>query len=444
MKYAKNKKFDINMIVWPMTDIWDPKSVALLKRKSSGAFSQVYIGKKGSCKYAIKIFNDFYTNKTYDPLDTLDLPSCVPEENALLNMPEHPNIIKLKAKYVKNQAIHFVYELGKKSMHAYETDKPLEYIRQILRGLRHCHSYNIIHLDLKPDNIILMDDVHVKIADFGHSMVVPDVYKDYPVPFDKTTLWYRAPEQLFRVCYTGYSDIWSMGCIIYELYTEKYFCMTDNEMQMVLRLFKIYGTENIPHDYLTSDVAPKVLPKHPKQNWLGYDRELIPLEYRDILYKMLHPDYRKRPTIYEVCDVFEVDGPIDIKLVRSQSCPDSIDTTLVNKTPIITSIVEFISNNYGKECLVQVDRETPEDARYIDIITEFGGCDSVLLEPKQGAQPITLNPGVLESPYPCFLFLTHPQFVNPTDDFYCIGYKIDPDIFIQLNQYYYVEWINNL
>jgi len=427
-----------------MTDIWDPKSVALVKRKSSGAFSQVYIGKKGGHKYAVKIFNDFYTNQTYDPLDTLELPSCISEENALLNMPIHPNIIKLEAKYVKNQAIHFAYELGKKSMHAYETDHPLDYIRQILRGLRHCHSHNIIHLDLKPDNIIMMHDSSVKIADFGHSVIVPEVYGEYPVPFDKTTLWYRAPEQLFRVCYTGYSDIWSMGCIIYELYVGKYFCMTENEMQMVLRLFKTYGTDNIPTDYLKADVAPKVLPKHPKQNWLGYDRESIPSEYRNILYQMLHPDYRKRPTIYEVCDAFEVDGPLDelgITVIRSHSCPDPIDSTQVSKIPIVISIIDFINQNYGKEALVQVERDTPEEARYMDIISQIGGCESVKLETLPGRSPSVIKPEELKQPYPSFLFLDRPTIINPGKDFYCMGYKIDPDIFVELIQNHYVEYI---
>lgn len=423
------------MVVWRHTEIWDPKSVVLTKRKSSGAFSQVYIGKKDKERYAIKIFNDFYTNQTYNPFDVDDLPSCVSEENALMNMPEHPNIIQLVGKYVKGNSIHFAYELGKKSMHAYDPPNPLPLIQQILRGLRHCHLHNIIHLDLKPDNIIMMDDDNVKIADFGHASIVPEVYDFYPIPFDKTTLWYRSPEQLFRISFSGYSDIWSMGCIIYELYTGEYFCITDNEMQMVTKLFQIYGTENIPEEYIKSAVAPKVAPKYPKQNWLGYRRNKIPSEYREILLQMLHPDPKKRPDIYQVCSVFEVDGPPPpLFLRRHHSCPDPIDTTQISKIPIIMNIVDFITQNYGDDAIVAIERTDPEDAVYMDIIEYVEGCESINIEQRQGGPYVEYKVGEFDPPYPVFMFIKRPEFINHGEDFRCVGYKIDPEVFVKIIQ----------
>lgn len=422
------------------TEIWNPKSIIMVKRKSSGAFSQVYIGKHEGIKYAIKVFTDFDTHRTYNPFDREDLPSCVSEENALLNMPPHPNVIRLVGKYIKNKAIHFAYELGKKSMHAYDPQEPLPYIKQLLAGLKHCHSHNIIHLDLKPDNVIMMDTEHVKIADFGHAVITPDVYASHSVQYDKTTLWYRSPEQLFRVCYSGYSDIWAMGCILYELYVGRYFCMTDTEMQMVMKLFKIYGTENIPLAYREAKVAPKKIPYYPKQDWLGDEKMLIPEEYQDIIRWMLHPDHDARPTIHQVCEVFDRPSPASpaAALPRSLSCPDlTAHTDAHTPHTIITgNIIDYITANFGADTLTEIETDDPEEAITFDIITDLRGVNKLELEPELGA-PLENFPVEYPAqyPYPTFMFLQRPKItVDPEDDFLCTGVKVDTSAYIKLLQ----------
>ena len=68
---------------------------------------------------------------------------------------------------------------------------------QILSGLAYCHTAGVIHRDLKPDNILLVDNRTVKIADFGLARLygVPE-RKFHP---EVVTHWYRAPE-LFLQC----------------------------------------------------------------------------------------------------------------------------------------------------------------------------------------------------------------------------------------------------
>lgn len=93
----------------------------------------------------------------------------------------------------------------------------LKYASEIIMGLKYLHSNKIIHRDLKPANIFITSDNVCVIGDFGLSKLVPDLnelmtsYKGSPL--------YMSPELLFGNKYDSSCDIWSLGCIIYELCT---------------------------------------------------------------------------------------------------------------------------------------------------------------------------------------------------------------------------------
>ena len=87
-------------------------------------------------------------------------------------------------------------------------------IRDLLRGTAHLHDQSIVHRDLKPENILLESSGVLKIADFGHAIMLVNPGHD-KIDDQKGTLWYRAPEVLLGWQYFNSSvDIWSIGCII--------------------------------------------------------------------------------------------------------------------------------------------------------------------------------------------------------------------------------------
>lgn len=115
---------------------------------------------------------------------------------------------------------------------------PLDLVKKIaydiLLGLKYLHSHGVIHADLKPENILadrpifpyskdvdafhpLEDDpksVTFKIIDFGNCSFVDDYNHQLIQTRD-----YRCPEVILGMDYTTAADIWSLGCIVYELVT---------------------------------------------------------------------------------------------------------------------------------------------------------------------------------------------------------------------------------
>ena len=86
---------------------------------------------------------------------------------------------------------------------------------QISEGVHHCHMQNVVHKDLKPLNILISQGGQLKICDFGIARVI-----DNTKPINNTgtcTTTYAAPEMLQGKEYRYKVDIWSLGCILYEL-----------------------------------------------------------------------------------------------------------------------------------------------------------------------------------------------------------------------------------
>jgi serine/threonine protein kinase len=88
--------------------------------------------------------------------------------------------------------------------------------KQILIGLQYIHSLRLIHCDLKPENIMIKSysKAQVKIIDFGSSCYIHDHLSSYI-----QSRAYRAPEVILGCRYDYKIDLWSLGCIIAELYS---------------------------------------------------------------------------------------------------------------------------------------------------------------------------------------------------------------------------------
>ena len=138
---------------------------------------------------------------------------------------DHPNIIKLLQVIETKKSLYLIMEYAEggdiftylRSGRMQESEAR-EKFRQIVSAVHYCHQKQIIHRDLKSENILLDSKNNVKLADFGLSreFVRGDHLETYCGTFA-----YQAPEIFQRKEYEGPEiDVWSLGVILYELVTD--------------------------------------------------------------------------------------------------------------------------------------------------------------------------------------------------------------------------------
>jgi len=234
-------------------------------------------------------------------------------EIKLLQFFDHDDIISIvdilkPEKKTGFEDIYFVTELMETDLHRviYSgqklTDDHIQYfLYQILRGILHMHSANVMHRDLKPNNLLANKDCKIKICDLGLARGF-DEEDEYKTPY-VVTRWYRAPEIILKASeYTKAIDIWSIGCIFAELIGGAALFPGQNYLDQILRIIAVLGTPpSADMEFITNEKAldyMKSLPKRSKLPLKNLYPNANPLAL-DLLEKMLVFDPDKRYTAEE-------------------------------------------------------------------------------------------------------------------------------------------------
>src|SRR5205823_2546731 len=102
--------------------------------------------------------------------------------------------------------------------HRLPLEKSLKIAEDLCRGLEHAHSHGVIHRDLKPGNVWLSGDGSARLGDFGLAMAL-DRSRLTQANSIVGTVAYMSPEQALGGEVTPRSDLYSLGCVLYELAT---------------------------------------------------------------------------------------------------------------------------------------------------------------------------------------------------------------------------------
>uniref|UniRef100_H3A0R9 3-phosphoinositide-dependent protein kinase 1 n=1 Tax=Latimeria chalumnae TaxID=7897 RepID=H3A0R9_LATCH len=197
-----------------------PEDFKFGKILGEGSFSTVVLARElaSGKEYAIKILEKRHIIKE-------NKVPCVTREKDVMSRLDHPFFVKLYFTFQDYEKLYFGLSYAKNG-------ELLKYIRKIgsfdetctrfysaetVSALEYLHGVGIIHRDLKPENILLNEDMHIQITDFGTAKVLSSDSKQARANSFVGTAQYVSPELLTEKSACKSSDLWALGCIIYQL-----------------------------------------------------------------------------------------------------------------------------------------------------------------------------------------------------------------------------------
>ena len=184
---------------------------------------------------------------------------------------------------------------------------------QLISAVDTLHRHQIIHADIKPSNILVLNQEHIALTDFGLAVI-----KEHPnetFTHRVGTHIYRAPESLLGQQWTEKLDIWSLGCTLYEMAYGQVLFPHQNDWDSPLevsskhnKLARNQRVLNAIADWSTINKYENVvnhqtdLPYNPVNlHYLWYHPTDLRMNlFNDLIRKLVHPDPTCRPDITEV------------------------------------------------------------------------------------------------------------------------------------------------
>uniref|UniRef100_A0A6Q2XQ70 RAF proto-oncogene serine/threonine-protein kinase n=1 Tax=Esox lucius TaxID=8010 RepID=A0A6Q2XQ70_ESOLU len=240
----------------------EASEVVLHSRIGSGSFGTVYKGKWHG-DVAVKIL------KVIDP--TPEQFQAFRNEVAVLRKTRHVNILLFMGYMTKdNLAIVTQWCEGSslyKHLHVLETNfqmfQLIDIARQTAQGMDYLHAKNIIHRDMKSNNIFLHEGLTVKIGDFGLATVKARWSGSHQVEQPSGSILWMAPEVIRmqdNMPYSFQSDVYSYGIVLYELMTgELPYSQIANRDQIIFMVGRGYLSPDLSKLYKSCPKAMKRL-----------------------------------------------------------------------------------------------------------------------------------------------------------------------------------------
>ncbi|XP_064418147.1 serine/threonine-protein kinase Nek1 [Latimeria chalumnae] len=167
-------------------------------------------------------------------------------EVAVLANMKHPNIVQYKESFEESGCLYIVMDyceggdlfkrINTQKGILFSEDQIMDWFVQICLALKHVHDRKILHRDIKSQNIFLTKEGTVQLGDFGIARVLNST-----VELARTcigTPYYLSPEICENKPYNNKSDIWALGCVLYEMCTLKHAFEAGNMKNLVLKIIR--------------------------------------------------------------------------------------------------------------------------------------------------------------------------------------------------------------
>ncbi|XP_032998645.1 serine/threonine-protein kinase Nek3 isoform X1 [Lacerta agilis] len=194
-------------------------------------------------------------------------------ESILLAKMKHPNIVAYLESFEADGHLYIVMEycddgdlmqkIKLRKGKLFPEDTILNWFAQMCLGVKYIHDKRVLHRDIKSKNIFLTQNGKVKLGDFGSALLLssPEAYACSYVG----TPYYVPPEIWENTPYNNKSDIWSLGCILYELCTLKHPFQANSWKHLILKICKGYYNPLPPYyTYELQYLIKQMFKKNPK------------------------------------------------------------------------------------------------------------------------------------------------------------------------------------
>ena len=240
------------------------------KRIGEGSFGTAYLvqSRGTGAHYVMKRIN--FSRMTEKEKD-----EAMREVEVLAKM-QHPYIVAYKESFEHDKNLYIVMdyceggdlytvirEHAQKGRY-FSEDLILNWFVQICLALKHVHDRKILHRDIKSQNIFLTRGNNVKLGDFGIAKILKNT-----VDLAKTcigTPYYLSPEICENKPYNNKSDIWALGCILYEMAALKHAFVAGNMKNLIVKIIR-GSYPQLPSHYGSDlrNLVQKLLRRNPKE-----------------------------------------------------------------------------------------------------------------------------------------------------------------------------------
>lgn len=215
--------------------------LALLGKGSFGQVCECFDHKKKE-KVALKIIKNKQKFHQQARIEVKVL--CTLREN---DPDDSKNIIRMKNFFSFRNHICITFELVSVNLYEFLRLNNFQgislslircFAKQILNALDYSKSLEIVHCDLKPENILLVNPqkASIKLIDFGSSCFIPERLHTYI-----QSRFYRAPEIILGIPYNCAIDMWSLGCILIEMFNGQPLWPGESEFDQLLYIISYLG-----------------------------------------------------------------------------------------------------------------------------------------------------------------------------------------------------------
>ncbi|XP_074443074.1 serine/threonine-protein kinase Nek1 isoform X10 [Larus michahellis] len=194
-------------------------------------------------------------------------------EVAVLANMKHPNIVLYRESFEENGCLYIVMDYCEggdlfKKINAqkgilFSEDQILDWFVQICLALKHIHDRKILHRDIKSQNIFLTKDGTIQLGDFGIARVLNSTAELARTCIG--TPYYLSPEICQNKPYNNKSDIWALGCVLYEMCTLKHAFEAGNMKNLVLKIISgPFPPVSVHYSYDLRNLLSQLFKRNPR------------------------------------------------------------------------------------------------------------------------------------------------------------------------------------